>query len=138
MRRDVEFLQAAWHAFFASISITVLLASGCSSPSPKPIAAQLQPPPSADLSIEEVRAEARRDAVAAIADGKLYICVAGTIALETPGISEDKAELVHYLPRRPLPSGCVEPRVFRSIAYAEAFNAEIVSFIAKQKQLRAR
>src|SRR5262245_50092216 len=104
------------------------MAVGCSSTSPKhePTA-----PPQAAFSVEEVRAEALRDASAAIARGQLYVCEAGTIRLYVPGVPEHELALVRELPRVALPSGCTEPQAFRSIAYAEAFNAEILRHLSK-------
>ncbi|MCE9591412.1 MAG: peroxiredoxin [Planctomycetes bacterium] len=84
-----------------------------------------------DFSPDEVHAEALHDASAAIASGELYICETGTIALYAPGIPRNRLDLVKDLPRRPLPSGCTDPRVFRSIAYAEVFNQEVVRFVAE-------
>jgi hypothetical protein len=94
---------------------------------------QTAAPPS-DFSADAVRAEALRDASAAISNGELHICETGTIGIYAPGVPKRKLELVRGLPRRTLPSGCTEPRVFRSIAYAEVFNGEIVKYLSKHKR----
>lgn len=80
-----------------------------------------------------VRQEAREDARATIARGELVLCEAGTYAIYTPGISAVDLDVVRELPRRRLPSGCVNPKAERSIAYAEAFNDEILRSISHRK-----
>jgi hypothetical protein len=85
------------------------------------------------LSSEQVTAEAMKEAGTAISSGNLYLCETGTIGIYTPGVPETTKELVRDLPRHRLPSGCLEPHVWRSIAYAQVFNGEIIQFLANKK-----
>src|SRR5256885_1923112 len=108
--------------FGALISVC---ATGCSSSRPDPHDA-VATVSFWRFSEAEVRAEALRDAAAAIAAGKPYVCEAGTIAICLPGISDKNQKFVRNLPHRLLPSGCTEPTAFRSIAYAGVFNLQIL------------
>ena len=77
--------------------------------------------------------EALRDAAAALSDGQLYICEAGTFDTHaTPGIAPDKLHLVQGLLRKRLSGGCTNPKAPRSIAYAETFNQAIVGHISEE------
>jgi hypothetical protein len=84
-------------------------------------------------SQREVQREAIRDAQAAIASGELYICEAGTFAIYTPGVSGSGLQIVRDVPRRLLPSGCINPEAGRSIAYAEVFNREVLRHLTHKK-----
>jgi hypothetical protein len=84
-------------------------------------------------SESEVQWQALRDAQTVAATGQLYICEAGTIAIYTPGITTNDIPVVRDLPRRLLPSGCTNPEAARSIAYAEAFNREILAQLRHKK-----
>ena len=121
MRSSIHFLALLVTAF----------AVGCTSAQPKP---EIKTAPRTDFPVEAVRTQALHDAWAAIASGRFYICETGTIAIYAPGVPERSLDLVRGLPRRTLPSGCTEPRVFRSIAYAEVFNAEMVRYLSEHQR----
>jgi hypothetical protein len=80
----------------------------------------------------DVREEARREAAKVIASGKLYVCEAGGYAVYAVRVSQADFPLIENLPRYLLPSGCAEPRVQESMAYAEVFNGEIVRHLRRQ------
>ena len=101
------------------VSLQVLLFVGCAS---IPIAG--------NLSTER----ARVDAYDAIKSDRISICLAGTRGVYPVGVTEAELPLIASIPKRKLPSGCIEPNAAAAIAYAREYNKIIIMHITSEKQ----
>jgi hypothetical protein len=84
-------------------------------------------PPASSLTPDAARLEAQRD----FASGRMKIYLAGTIAAGSVGVDTQRdLTLVTALPRDNRPSrGCTDPDSQVHIAYARAYNREIVRLL---------
>lgn len=78
-----------------------------------------------DFSPEAGARQARLD----FAAGKPKVYEAGGYAVFEPGITVDQKALVAKLPRDGSLTGCTNPNVQYSIAFAAAYNQQIVSLL---------
>src|ERR1051325_4020201 len=77
-----------------------------------------------------IRARARADARADIANAHPRVCYAGTRGTSPVGVPEKYLDQVKALPQLPLPSGCTEPLAHAASAYADSYNDELVRYLA--------
>jgi hypothetical protein len=78
------------------------------------------------LSPQAAQREAHRD----IASGHMKIYLAGTIASHEVGVAPEDRVLIKRLPRdNRLSGGCTDPDASAHIAYATAYNREIVRYM---------
>jgi hypothetical protein len=78
---------------------------------------------------KRIRATARADARADIANVHPRVCYAGTRGTFPVGVPEKYISEVKALPQVPLPSGCTEPLAHAASAYADSYNDELVRYL---------
>lgn len=98
-----------------SLALSALLAVSCSS---VPLIGSLSP------------VAAQREAHGDIASGHMKIYIAGTRASGPVGVDSQDLALIRKLPRdQRLSKGCIDPDASAHIAYARAYNREIVRYL---------